>query len=272
MVYYVPKTLKPRPPLLIALHGSMGSSQQMREFTGYEFERLADQHGFIVAYPDGYKGNWNDCRATATYPAKRLNIDDVGLVRNMRSYFQSRYDVDPDRIFVIGYSNGAHLAFRLALESSGLVSAIAAVAANLPTEDNFDCNRSGNATPMLLINGTEDPINPFSGGKVTLFGFGNRGTVMSTHESVLSFSKLLGATAGDTVTTNVTSTSGTVTIERQDWFANGRRSICLYSIHGGGHTFPQQNYRFPRILGPTAPFDAPEEIWDFFMSTTASSQ
>ena len=46
-------------------------------------DRLADQHGFVVLYPDGYRRNWNDCRKHATFPAKLQNIDDIGFIRTL---------------------------------------------------------------------------------------------------------------------------------------------------------------------------------------------
>ncbi len=55
----------------------------MRVCTGYEFDCLADEHGFVVLYPDGYRRNWNDCRKYATFPAKRENIDDMSFIRTM---------------------------------------------------------------------------------------------------------------------------------------------------------------------------------------------
>ena len=63
---YVPASLPPQCALVIALHGSGMDGARMR--TGYEFDRLADQHGFVVLYPDGYRRNWNDCRKNATVP------------------------------------------------------------------------------------------------------------------------------------------------------------------------------------------------------------
>ncbi len=45
--------------------GFVMTCAQMREWTGFELDELADQRGFVVAYPDGYKGNWNDCRRAA---------------------------------------------------------------------------------------------------------------------------------------------------------------------------------------------------------------
>ena len=42
---------------------------------------MADRHGFIVLYPDGYKNNWNDCRKDAPFAANKENVDDVGFLR-----------------------------------------------------------------------------------------------------------------------------------------------------------------------------------------------
>jgi hypothetical protein len=74
---YVPANLPPKSALVIVLHGSGMGGKRMRECTGYEFDRLADQRGFAVLYPDGYRHNWNDCRMNATFPANRENIDDM---------------------------------------------------------------------------------------------------------------------------------------------------------------------------------------------------
>ncbi|WP_204333321.1 hypothetical protein, partial [Klebsiella pneumoniae] len=75
------------------------------------------------------------------------------------------------------------MAFRLAAEAPGLPAAIATVAASLPTTENDACRPVERPTAALLINGTRDPINPYLGGKVSLFGFGDRGAVRSTLDS-----------------------------------------------------------------------------------------
>jgi polyhydroxybutyrate depolymerase len=54
--------------------------KRMRKWTGYEFDRMADAQGFLVLYPDGYRGNWNDCRKNATFAAKKENMDDVRFI------------------------------------------------------------------------------------------------------------------------------------------------------------------------------------------------
>src|ERR1700691_5446180 len=54
---YVPHDISPHSPLVIVLHGSLMDAKLMRDWTGYEFDQLADQHGFVVVYPDAYKHN-----------------------------------------------------------------------------------------------------------------------------------------------------------------------------------------------------------------------
>src|SRR5688572_7941942 len=168
--FYAPARLAPNPPLVLALHGSMGDAEKMRQATAYGFERLADRHGFVVLYPEGYEGHWNDCRKKGPYAAKRLGIDDVGFMRALVGHFRSAHGVDSTRVFAVGLSNGGHMGYQLALEVPGLVRGVAAVGANLPTPENQDCTPARGATSVLIMNGTKDPINPYGGGKVTLFG------------------------------------------------------------------------------------------------------
>src|SRR4030095_14775304 len=76
-IAYVPAKPASHPALVIALHASMGNAEHARAVFGYDFDLLADQHGFIVVYPQGYEGHWNDCKVMGPYAAKRENIDDV---------------------------------------------------------------------------------------------------------------------------------------------------------------------------------------------------
>src|SRR4051794_39175556 len=60
---YVPAKLAPGAPLVVVLHASRQTAANMRVSTGYGFDQQADAHGFVVVYPQGYKKNFNDCRA-----------------------------------------------------------------------------------------------------------------------------------------------------------------------------------------------------------------
>lgn len=262
---YAPARRTAAPALLVVFHGSMGTSAAIRQHTGFGFDRLADRDGFVVAYPQGHEGHWNDCRRKAGYSARRLGIDDVGFFEALVDRLRLERGVDPKRVFVAGLSNGAHFVFRLALERPRRIAGAAVFGANLPAEDNNDCRPSGPPPPILLVNGTDDPINPHEGGVVTLFGFGDRGTVRSAVESARYFARAAGG-AGPSTDRLPPRRSGDPTwVERSVWRGPGGREVMLLSVHGGGHVVPQSAYRPPRVLGGvTTAIDGPSEAWAFF--------
>jgi polyhydroxybutyrate depolymerase len=270
-LFYVPARVEPSPALLLVFHPSMSSGAGAREAFAYEFDRLADEHGFIAVYPDGVGQHWNDCRKRAPYAARRLGIDDTGFARTLVAHFVASRGVAAERIFVTGVSNGGSMAIRLALEAPDLVRAVAAVAASVPAEQNLGCRVSGLPVSILFMNGTADPMNPYDGGDVVLYGvWGNRGPVLSAVDSARLFATLAGYRGEPKreVVADRDRSDGS-TVERLRWSEPGRRSIILDSVRGGGHTVPHSTVRGPRLLGRTnGDLTAAEEIWSFFSSET----
>jgi len=263
---YIPSTLTAGSPLLMVLHGSMQNIDEIRVASGYEFERLAEHHGFLLIYPQGYKNNWNDCRKTASYPAKAENIDDLSFLQALIEKAESEYHIDTQQVFIAGWSNGGHMGFKAALERPEMFSAIAAISANLPTAEHSDCHAKGKPMSVLIMNGTEDPINPYQGGRVTLFGFGDRGQVLSSIQSAEYFADLAGHTTESmtqqVLTQGLQHKQGSVVVK--NWQATGKAEISLVTLQGGGHLIPQGFYRAPRLLGNNTPeFNGPEFIWQF---------
>jgi len=260
---YIPPR-EPHPALIFAFHGSGGSAAGMRILTGYRFEHLAETEGFIVVYPDGYKHAWNTCREAGSDPARTMNIDDLGFIEALLNRFQREHAVNPKRVFAMGLSLGGHMSFRLALERPDLVSAIAAAGANLPTPDNNVCHASGAAVPALLINGTEDPINPYEGGLVSMFRIWSRGTVISAKASAEYFA-LLGGAQSTGPSQKLPQKDARTWVERSVWRGTNNHEVVLFTVHGGGHVLPQSSYRYPRIMGATnQDLEGPNEIWEFF--------
>lgn len=264
-LYYVPAILKERPFLLLALHGARGTGRRIRIQTAYEFDQLADRDSAIIVYPDGVKGYWNDCRrALAERRTVGHAVDDIAFLRALIDRFRTDFDVAA--VFVMGFSNGGEMAYRLALEQPDAVAGIAAVAANLPTPDNSVCALPGRPVPALIVAGTEDPINPYDGGASGWFGLGNGGPVQSAMATAAYFSRLAGYDR-ELPTHDEVGREGDqpAWVERTTWQRRGAPEVALYTIHGGGHTIPQSRYRFRRILGRTVTsIDCMQEVWDFF--------
>ncbi|MEH6593043.1 MAG: PHB depolymerase family esterase [Halioglobus sp.] len=265
--YYTPSHLARKPALVIVGHGSGGSAEQSRAVFGYAFEQLAEQYGFYVLYPEGYERHYNGCRKAGPYKANILKIDDVGFIRDTVSTFVAELGVDQSAVFATGISNGGQMALRLALEAPDLVAAVAPVATSMPSNENMDCTASGVPVAFLLMNGTEDPMNPYMGGTVALYGLlGDRGTVLSSFDTVSYWANLAGHTEGpDTIFLPDSVSGDNSTVEVRRWTSRGRKNVSLYTIVGGGHNAPHPSMRPPRIVGGiNKDIVAAEEIWGFF--------
>ena len=265
-LYYVPANLPRNAPLLFVFHGWVYDAELMRAFTGYEFESLAEKNGFIVVYPNGYQRSWNECRKDSPLAAKVENIDDEGFVHALIARFRADYGIDPTRVFATGHSSGGQLAFRLAFHLPDEITAIAPVAASLPTDDTFDCHASGKPVAALIINGTADSFNPYDGGLVTSFGPQYRIPIRSSQASAEYFAKLNGQTSPPKTTRLPhQNPSDSTSVDRTVWNDAGKPEVVLVTINGGGHLLPQSKYPWPSAYGQTtSDVDGPAEIWDFF--------
>jgi polyhydroxybutyrate depolymerase len=143
------------PALVIALHGGLANMGRMESLTG--FDKISDEKGFVVAYPDGFMTTWNagDCCGAA----KIGNIDDVGFLSKLIDKLTGAGLADKDRVFVTGFSNGAGMAYKLACEKAGKVAAIGVVEGSLVTKCDPD-----RPVSAMIFHGTADRNVPFNGG------------------------------------------------------------------------------------------------------------
>ena len=266
----VPVDRKPGDVVLV-LHGSGGNAARIRALTARRFETLADEHRFAVIYPEGFEGNWNACRRPAPFSANRLNVDDVAFLRALVRRHAGR----DGRVLAFGFSGGAHMALRLALEAPETVDAIAAVGANLPAGEDNDCTPvTGRALPaVLLINGTADPINPFDGGDIVLppqLGGHGLGRVLSSSNTARLLAERSGHGGGFSTEAGKEADGNPATaISWTRWTTADLPEVALVTVIGGGHTIPQPGTAYPALLGPhSADIDAPREAWAFVQRTT----
>ncbi|MCW3090832.1 MAG: phospholipase/Carboxylesterase [Ferruginibacter sp.] len=263
---YIPKHLPERPALIIALHGTAMDMEKMRSWTGYELDKLADKYGFIVLYPNGYKGNWNDFRKNSPTAASKENIDDVGFIQQLANFFVKSHQVDLKKLFVFGFSNGGQMAMRLAIEKPQFFSAVCVVSANLPTPATYAGPKEGATSRIMFVEGTKDPIVSYHGGKASLFGLQKIGDFMSANETAETFAKRNGITGVPEETKSPNGSSGiSRSVEAKRWDKSGNTYVELFTVNGGGHEIPQPVFTFPRILGKTAhDFNSIEQAIEFF--------
>ena len=153
-------------PLLVGLHGGLGSGRQFEQNT--DFDGLAQANRFIVVYPNGTPIRpslpdrlvWNGGGCCSVAEQSQENVNDVGFISALITKIEGRYDIDRSRVYVTGHSNGAILAERLACQLSDQIAAIAVQAGDLFVDT---CTPS-RPVAVLEIHGTDDRNIPINGG------------------------------------------------------------------------------------------------------------
>jgi len=248
-ILYVPKAVAPKPALVLLLHGRGGNGAEIRERTRRSFETLADAWGFIVAYPDSLRGHWNDGHPWATADA-----DDVEYLAALVAQLIAENHVDGRRVFVTGFSNGAGMAYRLACDRPDLVAAVAPVSGGLAQSRMQPCAAaSKRPIPLLVIHGTDDPVNPFDDGELegnVQYWIRRNGCALQPAMSYLPQAEPAGSRTR---------------VERWEHCA---APVTLYALEGCGHHWPDGDEPFRwHPQGPTCrTFDGAQAIWDFFGS------
>ena len=219
--------------LVIVLHGSSGSADDIRQSTG--MDALADSGRFLVAYPQGIRGagglfpsDWNGgacCGAAA-----RENIDDVGFIAALITQVGAKLALDKRRVYVAGFSNGGRMAHRLACELSATIAAIAVVSGSLK-DDNC---APAKPVSLVAIHGTDDAEVPFDDEALTAPPTTLTGVAATLPPSVKFWIAVNGCGAAtkspfamDVVRTTLSTCTGT--------------EVVFYAIQGGTHAWPGES-------------------------------
>lgn len=256
-------------PVVFAFHGVLMNGETMAEMT--HLHNLGNRCNFIVVYPDGdghgVFRTWNSGGRSGRL--ERIAEDDVGFVRCMVNELKKRYVVDPKRIHATGFSNGAMLCYRLAVEASDTFASIAPVAGTLAV--STQC--AERYVPALHIHGTDDKVVAWNGPNLKT---PKNLDFLSVPQTINAWKKLL-------VTCNSPLPEALV-CQRELWpdrkADRTRIEVERYWINpdspspdfqfvrviGGGHTWPGGENR-EWVVGDTSEeFSANQMMWEFFQN------
>ena len=146
-------------PLVFCFHGYTSNASTIMSYSNFNY--IADTAGFIVVYPQGTllqgSTHWNVGGWTTA-----STVDDVGFSISLLDSISNEYNIDPERVYSTGMSNGGYMSFLLACQMSDKIAAIASVTGSMTPQTYNACNPQ-HPTPILQIHGTNDQTVPYLG-------------------------------------------------------------------------------------------------------------
>jgi polyhydroxybutyrate depolymerase len=249
---YVPASYDPAQPvpLVLSFHGFADWPAHQMEMT--RWNDLADQYGFLVAYPwgTGFPMHWSTGGyGTASDPAR-----EIAFIRALIDQVDTKYPLDRTRIYANGLSNGGGMAYMLACTMPEKIAAFGG-AAGAYLFPAAECNPD-RPVPAILFHGTADPIVPFAGGPSQSFEY--------PFPDIQDFARGWAARDGCDPEPEILPTQGDVDGLHYGGCAGGA-DVVFYTIHGGGHTWPGGVPLPEFITGRTTQdIDATRLMWAFF--------
>lgn len=241
-------------PLVLNLHG-YGSSNTQQMFYG-DFKPIADTANFLILAPQGL----NDVNSTSHWNAEwGTGIDDVAFLSDLIDSISNNYNINTNRVYSTGMSNGGFMSFTLAGELSSKIAAVASVTGTMSVIQ-IPANTVSHPMPIMQIHGTADPTVNYNGDQYFL-----------SVDSVINYwvnHNNCSTTPVITAVPDINTNDG-CTAEKFEYLGgdNGAE-VVHYKITNGAHTWPGAGV----TIGVTnQDFDASIEIWKFFSKYEKSS-
>ncbi|MGM0479221.1 MAG: extracellular catalytic domain type 1 short-chain-length polyhydroxyalkanoate depolymerase [Bacteroidota bacterium] len=246
---YVPTTYdgSEAVPLIFNLHGYTSNMDQQIAYG--DFRSIADTANFLIVHPNGtfdQSGNrfWNAFGASG--------VDDVGFLSSLIDTINNEYNIDLNRLYSTGMSNGGYMSFELACQLGNRIAAVASVTGAMTSNRISACN-APKPTPIMQIHGTQDPTVPYNGGT-------NNVAIPDVIDYWVQQTNCNTTPTIDQVPD--TDPNDGCTAEHHVYTGGDQgATVEHFKIEDGGHTWPGA----PVNIGVTnQDIDASIEIWRFF--------
>lgn len=246
-------------PVVVMLHGTSGDKDVF--YNAHGWRALGEQENFITVFPSALSWCFSDdgvqkqntkfvCGDLVqnVCPSDSADlVSDVAFLREIIARLSDTVAVDPARVFVAGFSNGACMTHKLAMEAGDLFRAAGATGG---TYHQLDSVTPEVRIPVWFMVGTLDDrfiVPPY-----TEIPFGGDSSLIYLNKPIQRTLASLGLTTAYTVF----ETANTKTfqfVECQPGIACTPYRVTI--IQGLAHQFPNGNNH---------PVDAPWLLWNFF--------
>jgi len=254
--YYVslPQDTSKPFPLIINFHGFKSHAIDQQGFS--QMDNYAHQNGVGIVYPEGIKRSWN-----VGHKGMKNNEDDIGFVNALIDSVSSKYNIDSDRIYACGFSNGGTFSYELICGLSNKIAAFGSVGGNFSINEKRVCNID-REIPLIHIHGTKDRLQKYNKSDRDF---------LSTIESFnfwVEYNQL-----DKTIVENITDVhkKDRTTVEKYTFYKNNSDTkVIHFKVMNGGHLWlgsPIGDWFFLRLLfgRNNHEINSSKELIDFFL-------
>ncbi len=273
---HIPMGLRKKKPIMapavFVLHGGGPSTDAIGVRASFKLDKVADREGFITVYPNGLGNQWNDARV-AEFEKRNASqfADDVAFLRAVVGGLVKAKIIDSKRVYMTGGSNGGMMTFTMACAMADKLAAVAPVIASMPVELRDTC-KPKRPLPILIMNGTEDQIIRWEGGRVSPMRKHDLGYILSLDHTIRLWHGYNGCSKkGKKKKIADKDPNDGTHIEVLTWRdCKAGSEVVVYKIVGGGHNWPGTDIsRKPKNLQQylgisNQDIDPREELWKFF--------
>jgi polyhydroxybutyrate depolymerase len=252
-------------PLVVVLHGLGDTASNTRNW-GYE--PIADREGFIVGYPQGIESRWSYGRPVSDRPMPRVGdeqVDDIGFLARVVDTLVAEQLADRSRVFVVGLSNGALMAYTAACSMTRRFAAVAALLSPMTDLQIEDCKPEG-TIPIMVLGGTHDRSMPYGGAKL------QSGSLVSMRDTIGLWRQVNKCDRFEVRPVSHRNSDDPTRVTVMHWptCADGVQ-IISYRIEGGGHRAPslaaasdaEREWEL-KAGARNRDIETAEEVWSFF--------
>lgn len=242
---FTPANYDESTPLIFVLHGYTSTKTSIRLYTG--FNKIAEEEGFAVVYPQGLKYNstthWNA-------ELEGTQVNDIGFLTSLAKYLQDEYSFQSNRTFMTGHSNGGFMSYTVACHNDGTFNGFASYAGLMSNTTWNTCTPS-TQTSILHIHGTSDNVVPNDGSMSMLGGFGGAPDILTMLEFWTDYNNLQNE--------NITNINDNVKV--YEYTGNDFYRIKYVELNNHSHNWsPYEKF----LKDEDTLNDISQLIWEFF--------
>ena len=260
---YIPQSAEKNSPLVFMLHGLGSTHTIIMNYS--QMNQVADKHGFVVCYPQGIRGAENTRHTKKGTPFwnvgyethKNETVDDVSFIKSLAIYLQQEYNLDPEKTFCAGMSNGGDMSYLLGCEAPDIFKAIAPITGCMMGWIYESCNKN-DPIPVFQVHGTADKTTYYDGDVDNRDKWGAYMGVETTINFWVDRNECKEVNI-DTLP-DIDRNDGSIVITEKYTGGRNNNEVWFYKVINGDHEWPPG---WP-VKSGNGDLNTSEEIWKFF--------